>query len=178
MVTRGGELRSQRPALFRWSGPSAPEPHELTVVHTYGVSEAWSSILQQVAKRAIDIVGSLILLVLLGPLLLLIALVTGIASGWPVLFAQSRPGRDGESFRILKFRTMERNAEQRLQILLSEHPALRAEWIAKEKLVNDPRITSFGRMLRRSSLDELPQLVNVLKGDMSLVGPRPVVGDP
>src|SRR5205823_1505865 len=87
----------------------------------------------------------------------------------------SRIGRDGRQFACLKFRSMVVNAEQMLACLLEQNPALRAEYDATVKLKNDPRITRVGAFLRRTSLDELPQLINVLKGDMSLVGPRPML---
>lgn len=124
---------------------------------------------QRVAKRSLDIVGSLVGLILLSPILLGISLAILVSSGPPVLFRQKRAGRDRRTFRMWKFRTMVPNAD-----------ALRAALRAEEgsggpifKSDDDPRITRVGRFLRRWSLDELPQLINVLSGDMSLVGPRP-----
>src|SRR5258708_3884941 len=126
------------------------------------------------AKRAFDIVGAVFLGVLLSPLIL--AIITFIRiEGQPVLFWHKRIGRNGRSFHCLKFRTMVRNAEQVLRHLLNEHPELRDEWTKNFKLRNDPRITRTGRVLRLTSLDELPQLWNVLRGELSLVGPRPIV---
>lgn len=126
-------------------------------------------------KRGFDLAGAAIGLLVLSPLLLWI--------GWQVrrdggqaLFAQQRVGRDGRLFRCLKFRTMVPNAAEHMQILLQDENASH-EWQAMRKLRADPRITRLGEFLRRSSLDELPQLWNVLRGDMSLVGPRPVVPD-
>jgi exopolysaccharide biosynthesis polyprenyl glycosylphosphotransferase len=120
-------------------------------------------------KRAMDIVISALLLTLLSPLLAAIAVLTLLDTGRPVLFRQRRAGRDGEPFTMLKFRTMVADAEQRLPELVDlenlEQPAF--------KIANDPRVTRTGRWLRRTSLDELPQLFNVLGGSMSLVGPRP-----
>jgi lipopolysaccharide/colanic/teichoic acid biosynthesis glycosyltransferase len=95
----------------------------------------------------------------------------------PVLFGHRRLGHGGRSFKCFKFRTMVSNSNEVLQDLLARDPAAREEWNASHKLRTDPRITSFGRFLRKSSLDELPQLFNVLLGDMSLVGPRPIVTD-
>jgi exopolysaccharide biosynthesis polyprenyl glycosylphosphotransferase len=120
-------------------------------------------------KRIIDVVASLAALLLVVPLLLVIALAIKLDSRGPVFFVQLRAGRDGDAFRMLKFRTMLWNAEELLEGLVSvddlEDPMF--------KLENDPRVTRVGRLLRKTSLDELPQLLNVLRGDMSLVGPRP-----
>jgi Undecaprenyl-phosphate galactose phosphotransferase WbaP len=125
-------------------------------------------------KRAFDIVGALVLAVIFAPIIG--AIVLGIRlSGRPVLFRHSRIGLDGRVFECLKFRTMVPNAEQVLRKLLEDHPEIRDEWTQNHKLRDDPRITAIGRILRFTSLDELPQLWNVLRGDMSLVGPRPIV---
>jgi exopolysaccharide production protein ExoY len=126
------------------------------------------------AKRLLDVVGALALALLLSPLLVVLVLALARDRG-PILYSHSRTGRHGKSFGCLKFRTMVPNAEQVLRDLLHNDPALRREWLRDHKLRNDPRVTAVGRFLRRTSLDELPQLWNVLKGDMSLVGPRPVV---
>jgi exopolysaccharide production protein ExoY len=115
-----------------------------------------------------------LLLVLLSPLLLLIVFLIWRRDGMPVLFAHYRVGCDGKLFKCLKFRTMLRNSEQLLANLLRDDPIAREEWARDQKLSNDPRITAVGQFLRRSSLDELPQLVNVLRGEMRLVGPRPI----
>jgi exopolysaccharide biosynthesis polyprenyl glycosylphosphotransferase len=120
-------------------------------------------------KRAVDLVFSALLLALLSPLLVLVSLLILVDSGRPVFFRQARAGKDGAPFRMLKFRTMVVDAEDRLSELVDlaalDEPAF--------KIPGDPRITRAGRLLRRFSLDELPQFINVLKGDMSLVGPRP-----
>lgn len=126
------------------------------------------------AKRLLDIVGAIILAVVLSPLLLVVGLALAHDRG-PIIYRHARTGRDGRTFGCLKFRTMVPNAEQVLRDLLDEDPELSGEWLRDQKLRNDPRVTTVGRFLRRTSLDELPQLWNVLKGDMSLVGPRPVV---
>lgn len=125
-------------------------------------------------KRAFDIVGSVFLGLLLSPLILAIVTLIRI-EGQPVLFWHKRIGRHGRTFYCVKFRTMVRDAEQVLRHLLNEHPELRDEWTKNFKLRKDPRITMTGRVLRLTSLDELPQLWNVLRGEMSLVGPRPIV---
>ena len=126
-------------------------------------------------KRGMDFVLSLLGGIVILPFLVLIALAIKVESRGPVFFRQSRIGRDGQTIHILKFRTMVRNAEEVLQQYLETNPELREEWKADQKLRNDPRITRVGAWLRRTSLDELPQLWNVLQGEMSLVGPRPIV---
>ena len=125
--------------------------------------------------RVIDWLGAAAALVILAPLMLMVALAIRLTSRGPVLFAHHRVGRGGRSFACLKFRSMVIDADVRLTRLLERDPAARAEWAQGHKLQRDPRITRVGRFLRRSSLDELPQLFNVLGGSMSLVGPRPIV---
>lgn len=124
-------------------------------------------------KRVFDIVGSLSLLIFFGPVILVLLALTAMDGGSP-LFGHTRIGRDGRAFRCLKIRSMVCNADEVLRHLLATDPAVRAEWYKAFKLDDDPRITQLGRFLRKTSLDELPQLINVLRGDMSLVGPRPV----
>ena len=114
-------------------------------------------------------------LIFLAPLMLAVAAAVYLQDGGPIFFAHRRIGKDGRPFPCLKFRSMAVDAEARLQHLLASDPAARAEWNANHKLKADPRVTRLGDFLRRSSLDELPQLFNVLRGEMSLVGPRPVV---
>ncbi|MCZ8142665.1 MAG: sugar transferase [Acetobacteraceae bacterium] len=126
-----------------------------------------------IAKRALDIIGAGLWLVLLSPFFLIVALMVR-ADGGPAFFAHQRVGRGGKLFGCLKFRSMVIDSQARLEALLASDPAARAEWEATRKLKNDPRITRIGRFLRSTSLDELPQLINVLRGEMSLVGPRPV----
>jgi exopolysaccharide production protein ExoY len=126
-----------------------------------------------IAKRALDIIGAGLGLVLLSPFFLVVALLVR-ADGGPAFFAHQRVGRGGKLFGCLKFRSMVIDSQARLEALLANDPAARAEWEATRKLKNDPRITRIGRFLRSTSLDELPQLINVLRGEMSLVGPRPV----
>lgn len=131
---------------------------------------------QMLLKRTLDIVLALLLIVVLAPVLALTALWVRVDSPGPALFGQERVGQGGTSFRLLKFRTMRRDAEA----VLAGDPELRLRYVENDyKLpaADDPRITRAGRVLRRTSLDELPQLFNVLKGEMSLVGPRPVVPD-
>lgn len=122
----------------------------------------------------INQLAALLLLVALSPLMATIAFLIWRRDGTPVLFAHYRVGRGGRLFRCMKFRSMLRNSEQLLADHLRDNPQARAEWVRDQKLENDPRITAVGHFLRRSSLDELPQLLNVLRGEMSLVGPRPI----
>lgn len=125
--------------------------------------------------RPVDIAIALLALVVLAPLLAAVALAVGLSSAGPVLFAHRRLGRGGRTFACLKFRTMVMDADARLHLLLANDPVARAQWQKDHKLRHDPRITCIGAFLRKSSLDELPQLFNVLAGSMSLVGPRPIV---
>ena len=125
-------------------------------------------------KRSFDLVAALMGLLFLSPLLIVIAILIR-ADGGPALFGQRRVGRQGKSFRCFKFRSMVMDAEARLENLLSSDPKARTEWDIYQKLTIDPRITPIGRLLRKTSLDELPQLINVLTGEMSLVGPRPML---
>ena len=124
-----------------------------------------------IAKRGFDIVLSSISLIVLSPVFLLITITLGCVQGFPVSFRQKRIGLNGKLFSIHKYRTMVRDAED----VLRAHPELMAEYKKKYKIEKDPRVSKFGHFLRKSSLDELPQLLNVFKGEMSLVGPRPIV---
>jgi exopolysaccharide production protein ExoY len=128
-------------------------------------------------KRVIDIILALSGIVLLAPLLIICYVLTVITSPGPAIFRHRRVGFNGKHFDCLKFRTMVTDAPERLQRLLESDPAAAAEWAANRKLRHDPRITPIGDILRKSSLDELPQLFNVLRGDMSIVGPRPVTDE-
>jgi undecaprenyl-phosphate galactose phosphotransferase len=124
-------------------------------------------------KRALDILATAVLLIVLSPLMALIALLVRASSAGPVFFVQERIGKAGRRFGCLKFRTMWQDADQRLEKLLAADDAVRAEWMKYSRISRDPRVTGVGRLLRRLSLDEWPQLWNILKGKMSLVGPRP-----
>lgn len=124
-------------------------------------------------KRGLDLLGALVLILVFSPLILVIAFLQVTQAGG-VLFSHRRVGRGGEEFGCLKFRTMVPDAEARLRDLLAVDADARREWQESRKLTSDPRITGVGNVLRKTSLDELPQLLNVLRGEMSLVGPRPV----
>ena len=125
--------------------------------------------------RMMDVTLAILALVFLLPLLFVIALAIYLQDGGPILFSHRRIGFHGRPFYCLKFRSMALNAETRLAELLANDPVARMEWAKSFKLKDDPRVTKLGLFLRRSSLDELPQLINVLRGEMSLVGPRPIV---
>lgn len=124
-------------------------------------------------KRAIDVLGATAFFVLFGPLYLLVALGVAVSMGRPVHFWQNRLGAQGQRFKFYKFRSMVRDSDCVLDELLSRSDMARTEWATFQKLEKDPRITPFGHVIRKLSADELPQFWNVLKGDMSLVGPRP-----
>jgi len=132
------------------------------------------SALLAAGQRLLNRVLALLLLLLLAPVMAIVAFLIWRRDGAPIFFGHYRVGHDGRIFRCLKFRTMLRDAEPALAALLARSPAARAEWQRDQKLSDDPRITPVGRFLRRTSLDELPQLFNVLRGDMDLVGPRPI----
>ena len=127
-------------------------------------------------KRGFDIIFSLLVLIFMSPLMLIIALLIKLDDGGPVLYGHERITSRGRKFKCLKFRSMRVGADQELATLLAADPALRQEWEKHFKLKDDPRVTRIGRLLRRTSLDEFPQFINVLKGDMSVVGARPIVG--
>ncbi len=128
-------------------------------------------------KRTFDVMGAIAIAILASPVLLLIALAVKLSSKGPVLFRQGRVGHGGREFICFKFRSMVEDAPERLADHLAHNPAARREWFETRKLKKDPRVTAIGNLIRRSSLDELPQLLNVLRGDMSLVGPRPIQQD-
>lgn len=125
-------------------------------------------------KRPLDVALILLSAPIVVPFILVLAWMVWRDGGRP-FYSQLRIGRDGKEYRIWKLRSMVPDADKRLSAYLDENPEARAEWDATQKLRDDPRVTRVGRVLRRSSMDELPQLWNVLKGDMSLVGPRPMM---
>lgn len=124
-------------------------------------------------KRLFDLIFSLSFLFFFSPLYLLIAIAVKCSSKGPILYKSLRVGKGGKLFRCFKFRTMYKDAESKLDEILSSDPKLAEEWAKFDKLKIDPRVTLLGRFLRKTSLDELPQFLNVLKGDLSVVGPRP-----
>jgi exopolysaccharide production protein ExoY len=131
------------------------------------------SFLERIAKRAMDILGALLFFLVCGPFYLLVALSVRVSMGRPVHFGQVRLGEGGRRFRFYKFRSMVHDSDTVLDQFLSQNDMARTEWDTFQKLEKDPRVTPTGQWIRKLSLDELPQFWNVLKGDMSLVGPRP-----
>lgn len=123
-------------------------------------------------KRILDVVVASIGLVILSPVFLLLAIMIKVNSKGSVFFAHTRIGKDGKKFKMYKFRTMYENAEEMIRNFTPEQ---KREWEENYKLKEDPRITSIGKILRRTSLDELPQIINIIKGDLSIIGPRPVI---
>lgn len=145
--------------------------HEVMIFRVQQNLAKWSS---RILKRVFDIVGSVSIIILLSPVLIYISRKVKLDGG-PAIYGHERIGKGGRSFKCLKFRSMVINSKEVLEDLLNKDVAARKEWDATFKLKNDPRITKIGGFLRRTSLDELPQLFNVLKGEMSLVGPRPII---
>jgi undecaprenyl-phosphate galactose phosphotransferase len=130
---------------------------------------------QRILKRTFDLISVIVILALFAPLMVIIALGVAWTSGSQVVFGHVRVGRDDKDFTCYKFRSMVKNSDQILKELLESDPQAQEEWNRDFKLKNDPRITRIGRFIRKTSLDELPQLWNVVRGEMSIVGPRPVV---
>jgi exopolysaccharide biosynthesis polyprenyl glycosylphosphotransferase len=157
------------PQLFDALGPSV-EIDDVEGVTLLGINPPVLARSSRVMKRCLDLVGATVLTLLLLPVLVVIAIAIKLDSRGPVFFRQNRVGKEGRGFDVLKFRTMYRDAEARRAELLAD--SIDPNWLHLE---NDPRITRVGRRLRHLSLDELPQLWNVLKGEMSLVGPRPLI---
>ncbi len=152
------------------SGRAEETPHK-------AVNGAPKSALGGLAKRIFDCVYSIAGLIFLAPLILMIAVAIKIISPGPVLYAHTRIGFGGKPFKCWKFRTMVVNGDEVLEAHLNANPADRYQWETTRKLRHDPRVTRLGRVLREYSIDELPQLINVFRGEMSFVGPRPVVAD-
>ena len=135
-----------------------------------------NSLLYAIVKRFIDIIGGIVGVILLCPLTICVYIANKIArDNGPIFYSQERIGKNGKKFKIYKYRSMVVDAEERLEKYLLENREARTEWEENKKLKNDPRITRVGNFIRKTSLDEFPQFINVLKGDMSLVGPRPVI---
>jgi lipopolysaccharide/colanic/teichoic acid biosynthesis glycosyltransferase len=154
------------------AGGQAAAPHQDGLSAVFGIAHGR---VDRAFFRLMDIMIAAFGIILFAPLLILVAIVMQLTSPGPLLFVQQRVGRGGVMFPCLKIRTMHVNAGEMLARLLETDPAARAEWAKDFKLRADPRITPTGGLLRKSSLDELPQLFNVLVGHMSIVGPRPIV---
>lgn len=170
------------PTHRTWS----PAPPPALAPFAPGGATPWSTTLPHAASdagtngdtalgRVFDMAVAMVAILVFMPLLLIVVLAIKLSTPGPVLFVQPRVGRDGRLFPCLKFRSMVVNSQEVLERVLAECPKARAEWDADQKLRNDPRITPIGALLRKSSLDELPQLFNILAGQMSVVGPRPII---
>ena len=166
---RGSRRPSQRPMR----APPTPETAEARV--SADAADLHLSPVGGGLKRGLDIAIASVVAALLAPLMVLIAAGIRLCMGGPVIFRQERVGLNGSRFVCFKFRSMARNADEILQQHLAQNPSAAREWQETQKLRNDPRVGWLGHILRKSSLDELPQLFNVLRGDMSCVGPRPIV---
>lgn len=155
------------------------EPHDLRLAFQFGGQLNPSAVraFEYGCKRTFDFTMALILTLLLIPLLLVIATLVSGADGGPAFFRQARIGKGGKLFNCWKFRTMVCDAERAFTEFIEKNPAAAKEWQENRKLSVDPRITPVGLFLRKTSLDELPQLFNIMLGDMSFVGPRPIVVD-
>lgn len=129
------------------------------------------------AKRSFDITAAALALILFSPIFLMIAALVKFSDNGPIFYGHRRIGHNGRTFRCLKFRTMAVNGDEILRNYLKANPQAAEEWRATRKLKVDPRVTVVGSVLRKLSLDELPQLINILRGEMSVVGPRPVVDE-
>lgn len=151
-------------------------PQDMSIAHA--IAHAHASLANgfyaRHGKRALDIILALALLPV-AAIIVTIGALGLMAQGHKPFFTQQRLGRNGHSFRIWKLRTMAENADVMLQRILDRDPMRRAEWNSTQKLKNDPRVTTLGAILRKTSIDELPQLLNVLRGDMSMIGPRPMM---
>lgn len=170
VTTAKGRFQGRLKALATLGAGQRDHDHDRRVVrsHLHEVAYHHSGVYERYIKRAIDLIVSLFLLFLLTPVLAFLAVLVKWRIGSPVFYAQSRVGRGGEQFRIYKFRTMIPDRRQEDSFEFDGHDRRRVH-----KSPEDPRVVPFGRSLRRLSLDELPQLWNVVRGDMSLVGPRP-----
>ena len=128
-------------------------------------------------KRFLDIVLSIFLIIMLSPIFIIIAFLIKVNTRGPIIFLHKRVGRNKKTFLCAKFRTMHPESEYILEKLLSQNEKVKEEYFENFKIINDPRITNIGKFLRLTSLDELPQLINVIKGEMSLIGPRPITDE-
>lgn len=193
IVAMPGVQRERLLAILEQHGYTFP--HLLMIPDLFGVASLWvgakdlGGILgleirqrlllpgPRMAKTLVDVVLTVVLGLALLPLVLIIAILVKVSSPGPVFYGQRRLGRGGVYFTAWKFRSMVSNADQVLADYFNANPALQQQWARDQKLRHDPRVTPIGRFLRRTSLDELPQLWNVLRGDMSLVGPRPIINE-
>jgi exopolysaccharide production protein ExoY len=165
-------------AMTAWHLPGAPSDSASSVAGQAGLgARRVNRPVGGAVKRAMDLVIATTALLLASPVMIIVALLINLTAGGAPIFSHNRVGFGGRQFKCYKFRSMVANSEAVLEAYLEANPEARREWEECRKIRNDPRVTLLGRMLRRSSLDELPQLFNIIRGDMSCVGPRPVVID-
>jgi len=162
---------------LNWIGGSAVAVHDMAGLLGLEVEHNLLRMRERVFKRVFDTVLMLVCGIVGFPIMTVCALLIKLDSPGPIFYKHKRVGKDGKDLYVWKFRTMVENAEEVLEKTLAEDPERRLEWETNHKMKNDPRVTRFGRKLRKSSLDELPQLINILRGEMSFVGPRPIVRD-
>jgi lipopolysaccharide/colanic/teichoic acid biosynthesis glycosyltransferase len=180
-VSRHFENAEAKASVTPRRSPLKRKPHHLSVIaNRDGAANLQAALdatrrVQPLLGRPFDVTVALVAILVFLPLLILMALAIKVSAPGPVLFVQQRVGRDGRLFPCLKFRTMVVNAQDALHELLATCPEAQAEWDRDQKLRRDPRITQIGTILRKSSLDELPQLFNIVMGHMSIVGPRPII---
>ncbi|WP_310484148.1 sugar transferase [Chamaesiphon sp. VAR_48_metabat_403] len=151
------------------------QPIKNKVIESLARKQRLSAYSQDLAKRLFDIIFSLLVLILCAPIYLLLAASIAFTSSGSIFYIQQRVGKNHRQFGCIKFRTMIPNADRLLQEMIAQSEDLRQEFDANYKLKSDPRITKIGKFLRATNLDEFPQFINVLKGEMSVVGPRPLV---
>ena len=155
----------------------APHLRDIAGIVAFSSTNYLTKIQAHVAKRAFDLAIIIFSLPLILPISLIVALLVKITSPGPILYGHKRVGFNGKEFKCWKFRSMYIDADKQLKKILAENPKLRKQWEKDRKLENDPRVTPFGKFIRKTSLDELPQLINIFVGEMSFVGPRPVMQD-
>lgn len=164
----------------RWSAPAVAGANVIPMsgpaIGSAGLAGS-QTFFRRYGKRAMDLILAVPLFVLLSPIIVLAAIAVLVTSGWPVFYGANRQGSAGRRLRVWKLRTMVKDADDVFAHWRMTEPALVGQFEEEFKLENDPRVTRLGRFLRKSSLDELPQLWNVIRGDMSLVGPRPITED-
>ncbi len=176
LVVNDGQFRFRRVLLisnFHGIASLGVITHDLEGILGMEVRQNLLNFWQRGLKRSLDMILALLLLVLVSPLLLIIAILIKLEGKGGIFYKQCRVGRNGREFKMWKFRTMNPQADQTLQDCLEADPQLKQEWFTNQKMKNDPRLTRVGKLLRKWSMDELPQLINVIRGEMSLVGPRP-----
>lgn len=169
--------------LYDAARPAVAHELSLEAVKSGGQSQVFSrrsssfgsATLSRQIKRFLDLLIAVVAIIIFSPLFLLVALAIRLSSPGPVFYRHTRVGKNGSPFGCLKFRTMAPDGDRILRECLLNSPEAYQEWQETQKLKNDPRVTPIGTMLRSSSLDELPQLINVVRGEMSIVGPRPIV---